>query len=252
MKRAGRNRICIVVALTFFAGGCASSYLKKTNSTNQAVKLIALSAVEFYRPDFAPADTDDFTHHSRELKCEAPQTLYAELLAKAVAPSIIECLNSLGANDSVRYRFQSKTNPYLDMDPLDSDNPACLVAVLPQINLPREIYFLGKTSVQDSLSCYASSFSTTTNQFLDAEIRLARFKVQINFPLARKLKDARDLKIWLITSVLSVLNEGKDEFSIPASAVPDSVCNACFAHDEHFIDKKTGKIDAVLWPKTIF
>jgi hypothetical protein len=227
---------------------CASSYLKKTDSTNQAVRQVALSAVQYYRPDFEPAETDDFSHKSRVLSCIPPQGLYSDLLEGSSTAGIVECLNSLGPQDSVRYRFQSKTQPYFDLDPLDTETPACITQTLPQIILPREIYFLGKRSEGDRLECFSTSFSTKANQILDAELRLNRFTVQINFPLPRKLKDARDLKLWLITTIFSVLNEGKEEFALPASAVPDSVCNACFAHDLNFIDKKNGKIDAVLWP----
>ncbi len=245
-------KLCFsVLVLSWFQLACVSSHIKVTAVTTKQVKAVALTAIQFNRPDYEPADQDDFTHQARNLNCVPPEQLWSEFLEPSHAKLIMNCLNSLESGVG-RYLYIPKTQPYLELNAdVIKRQPECLLKTLKTIPLPREIYFLGKeagTEPESELECYSASFSTKTNRVLDAELRYARINVNFEFPLSRKLMNEKDLQIWLETKLLGILNQNENDFMIRASLVPDLTCTQCFKNDALFLDKKKHKLNSVEWP----
>ena len=224
---------------------------------NQTVRTVALSSVQFHRPDYPPAEHDDFSNQGRALNCESPSRIWAELLKTGNDSEMIGCLNSLETGEA-KYLYVSDIKPYLMLNKDEKNQPECLLKTLSTIPLPREIYFLGSTqsnlndqdepTPKEDLSCFSISFDTKANQVMDAKLRYPRSYVNFKFPLSRKLKNEKDLQLWLLTSVLSIFNQDRSSWSAKASLVPDATCKQCFQKDLLFNDKKKHKLDPLEWP----
>jgi len=244
------NQRFLVVLLLLFAG-CSRSYMVKTNSTKAVIEQVNVMAVEYFRPDYDPPDHDDFKNKDRELKCQLPQELWADILKNE--KEALECLNSIKEESKAVYFYVPATQPYLELDVEEEKNPKCLKQELPKIPLPREIYYLAKKKSADPdnepQECYSSSFSTKTNQLFKTEISFLKKKIVIPFPLDRHLKNARDLSMWLLVNTFSILKSDEQAGGhLIATVVPDGVCRPCFKNDALFEDKSAGRLKPVFWP----
>jgi len=231
------------MSLLLSVSACSSSTIKKTRATDQTITEINLLAVHFFRPAYPVAELEDFSQHDRKLRCETPSTLWSEYLQPGPTKALIECLNSL--NETADYLYLPKAQPLLEVDALKKGPDLCLYRLLPTLPLPREIYFLGQTQWNAGQETFAMSFDTKANQAADIEFRVPRFEVKFKFPLIRRLENAQDLNLWLITSVLSLFEQ---KGQINASIVPTALADACFQDDPLFSDKRSGKIPGVFWP----
>ena len=247
------NQKLVLLLLMFgvFFNGCVRSYMVKTNSTKAQIEQVNVMAVEYFRPDYDPAEHDDFKNKARELKCETPQELWVDILKSQKA--VLDCVNSIKEDTKAVYFYVPATQPYLQIDAEEEKNPKCLIKDLAKIPLPREIYYLGKKKSDDldeePQECYSSSFSTKTNEFMKTTNTYLKKKIVIQFPLDRKLNNSRDLSMWLMVNTFSILKSDEQaEGHLIATSVPESVCRVCFKNDALFDDKFTRKLKPVFWP----
>jgi len=239
----------LVVGLLF--SSCGRSYMVKGSSTKAVMEQVNVMAVSYFRPDYEPVDHDDFKNKARELSCQAPSELWADLVKNQ--KNIIDCVNSIQDDAKAVYFYVPANQPYLELDQEEEKNPKCLKTALPKILLPREIYYLGKKKSregdEEAQECYSSSFSTKTNQVMKTEISFFKKKIVIPFPLDRQLNNVRDLTMWMIVNTFSILKSDEQAGAqLLATSVPEMVCRACFKNDALFDDKLTGKLKPVFWP----
>jgi len=239
-----------LILFSIILSSCTRSYMVKTESTKFNVEQVNVLSVAYHRPDYAPAEHDDFKNKSRVLSCEHPESLWINLVKNEV--KIRECLNSIDDAKAV-YFYVPANQPYLELDLEEEKNPSCLKLALPKILLPREIYYTGnqegQTLDEDPLECFSSSFSIDTNQLMLTPTGFLKKKIVIPFPLDRTLKKSQDLTMWLLVTTFTILkSDEKAGGKLLASPVPESVCKACFKHDALFDDKFSRKIKPVFWP----
>ena len=231
-------------------GACTASTLKQTQATDQEIQKINLLAVQFHRPVGEAAAVDDFTRHQEILHCESPHQLWLSIVSGNHTTELIECLNSLGDKKeaSVFYHFRAKDQPSLLFEAESGKPQLCLGKLLPELPLPREIYFLARKARSETRAqqTYSMSLDTHAGQGgVESLIRDHRFEIEFHFPMKRKLKSSQDLEIWLLVSVLKLFDR---ESGFRASLVPDPVEQKCFSADARFSDKKLGKIPPLFWP----
>ena len=242
--------LIVPTLLVFFLSSCTRSYMVKSESTKINVEQVNVLSVGYHRPEYAPADHDDFNNKNRELSCEHPESLWKDLVKNH--SSVRECLNSI-ENGNAIYFYVPATQPYLELDLEEEKNPECLKTVLPKILLPREIYYTGRqkgqTLDEDPLECFSSSFSVDTNQLMLTPTSFLKKKIVIPFPMRRSLTKSQDLTMWLTVTTFTILkSDEKAEGHLLATPVPESVCKACFKYDAYFEDKFSRKMKPVFWP----
>lgn len=240
----------LLVVLLLPMLSCTRTYMVKTDTTKAIVQEVNVIAVSYRRPDFAPADPEDFSNKNRPFECMPSNQLWKDAFANQ--KNILECLNSIEEAKAI-YLYVPDVQPYLEFDVEEETNPKCLKAVLPKIPLPREIYYLGreegKAYDQEPQSCYSSSFSTKTNEMMKTPTGFLKKKISLPFPLDRKLKTTNDLAMWLIVTTFSILkSDDQADRKIVGKLVPDYICKACFKHDAFFDDKYSGRMKPVFWP----
>ena len=243
-----RNIISLILLIAI--SSCSRSYMVKTDTTKMVVEQVNVFAVAYRRPDYRPADQDDFTLKNKELDCKLPEELWKDLIQDQ--GKVEECLNSI-ENGKATYFYVPDAQPYLEIDPKEETNPKCLLTALPKLPLPREIYYLGrdkeKVLSNDRQECFSSSFSVNTNQVMKTPIGFLKKKISIPFPVDRALKNAHDLSLWLMVTTFTILKgDDKAGGQLLATPVPDSLCRACFKRDALFDDQYSGKIKPVFWP----
>jgi hypothetical protein len=247
-----RSRIVALAIAVFSMGACShSSYLLKAKKNSVRIESVNVLAVSYHRPEYPPAEQDDFSHQSRQLECQHPRKFWKPFQQNESA--IIECLNSIG-DVGLAYRFVSEVQPYLevDEDPLHP-NPECIRKLLPKIPLPREVYFLGREANMDwtnqPMHCYSSSFNVRSGQVLSTDSKTRIQKILLPALANRELKNSADLHFWLMSSIFNMLKSDEQAKGILwALPVPDAVCRTCFKDDPLFNEKYSGKVKPVFWP----
>jgi hypothetical protein len=243
-------RNSLLISLWLSLSACSHSYLLKAKKNSLVIDQVNVLAVAYHRPEYAPADEDDFSYKNRELSCQLPSDFLKDLKSKQSA--IFECLNSIG-DIGLTYYYVPENQPFLEIDANDRANPECALKQLSKIPLPREIYFMGRDTTMETkgepLGCYSISFSVKTNQVMSTESKVAKKKIKLPVYTGRDLLTTSDLYLWYMTSVFNILKA--DEKALGkwwAVPVPETTCRACFHGDALFNDKYSGKIKPVFWP----
>jgi hypothetical protein len=247
------NKISMTVLMTLSAmlmTGCSHSYLLRDKKNSVAIREVNVLAVAYHRPDYPPAEADDFSHRDRQLSCQLSSAFWNPLTANH--REIMECLNGTG-EALLKYRLVSDPQPYLEIDAQEKKNPECAVRLLSRIPLPREIYFLGIQQNGDHLKnrmgCYSSSLNVLSGMAFSTQAPKKIKTIFIPAVADRPLKNQNDLQLWLMTSVFNMLKA--DELAagtLWALPVPEAVCRTCFQADRLFNDKNSGAIQPVFWP----
>lgn len=216
--------------------------------TRSFIYQVNLIAVQYFNPAYAPAEHDDFTQKMTKLECQTPSRFYQKLISSISSKELLQCLNSIESGTAL-YNFSFQSQPRLILDPDEPDQPVCLKKLLPELPLPREIYFLGRQEIKEPLQCYSASFNTQANKILDADFLSRKLNFMLSFPISRELKNDRDLLIWLMVTTFDLLSRGLDGGGkqIHADVVPEQLCRQCFENDPYFEDKKSEKIPPALW-----
>jgi len=228
-------RVCFLV----MAFGCTGPITTVTRETAYRIDRVNLSGVRFFRPDYEVSEWDDFSHQNREFICTEPGSFWESILIHF--EQVNRCLNSLKLG-TVTYRFIKQNLMELR---LDEGSPECLGQVLPQLALPREIYFMAVDQGSSRQGVFAVSFNPRTRRVIDLPFLEPKPKVVIKTPLSRELKSRKDLEAWLKTLIFALF-QGEQGFR--ASYVPEFTAKRCFKGDAAFFDKLSGRLEPVFWP----
>ena len=149
----------------------------------------------------------------------------------ALAP-LRECLvKSNRLQHTIVYVLKRTVSPYLEIKKLENF-PSCLESVLPQIKVPREIFFQGKEG-DEVLSCYNARIPIVEEEFLGIKNFLYPVNLKIKFPLTRVPETDDETQMLLGAWALAPFFD-PDKKGIHAKVVPSEICAQCLGVDHLF------------------
>lgn len=215
---------------------------------------VSLTAIEAYplrvrRPTSPPADPKagpgglDYQANplpTKTLDCVEPESLFEKMNLEAITG----CLAGL-TNTNVYYSLDRNAQPVFRLDKND-DTPACLVATLSELPVPRELFFRAKNKKGD-LTCYNSRVSIEAGEVLGIPLPIDKVKLKVIFPLPfipKKKEDTlRILSAWILTPFFN------EEQKIDGKYVPRSLCNECFNLGNVLEEDRSTRRSKTSWPK---
>lgn len=175
--------------------------------------------------------------------CEKPEAVFA-----AVAVDELKaCLESLASTKpfDLRYRLDF-TDPlkFKIRDEKDAPAPPCLVAVLPELQVPREIVFQTSEGPGQRVDCYSTRIAYERDLFLGLwELRPLELKVAM--PLSRVPADAAEMRALLASWVLAPFWLDRER-TLRSRLMSDAICERCMGKANMI--ESISKERPPLWP----
>jgi hypothetical protein len=219
---------------------CSGPVVKEGRGVRHDVRRIDLTRVRFHRPPLEPVAPGELTESSRQdeiRSCQTPGRLWSGLLSRH--RRISQCLNSLKSGFA-DYRLVKQAALEWVFEPPSDGSPSCLTTELPNIPLPREIYFFAETEPEGSVETLSLSLDPKTRAWVDWEFLTPRPRIRLPVPPPRELKSARDLEAWLLTWVFSMFYP--EQGPIRAAYVPEFDAKSCFD------GQRNPGVPGVFWP----
>ena len=240
--------VSLLLSLVLAYVGCAH----KAPKNDHAVAKVLPSVIRIRRPPGEGADPQagpggvDYTSHPKpdaKFDCQPVAALFSAEQLKAVR----DCLVSLKAPMTVKYRLLRDAEPVLTLKDPTEQTPDCVKKDLARIPVPREIFFEGRTSEDEPLQCYSSRVPIEADRVLGMRLPKDRLEVEValNKDLAGK-NDAETLRV-LAAWALAPFFTGKDGGGpyIPSKIVTDEICKKCLGEKDF---GRKGEPPSGYWP----
>jgi hypothetical protein len=172
-------------------------------------------------PDVGPGGVDYQTATNEEphYGCKSP----SEFFSKLKKAEIRDCLLSVTDEVIVEYQLKRTDSPHWRLQDPELA-PVCIVDLMTQISIPREIFF--QSSDESNLECYSSKIFKDKDEVLGAKVPINQLNLEIQFPLVDSIRTEGDLDSFFMRLVLRPYFEGQP-MKIDARRVPARVCREC-------------------------
>ncbi len=216
--------------------------------------------IRIRRPTYAPSnptagpggiDYQASPAPSKNFDCQDSSALFRNLQK----PQLLACLMKIQTEGSVdepkivKYDLELGVQPVLKLDE-DLEKPTCLRTTLPEIAVPREIFFQSdlKTGEGERLTCFSSRLEIEKGETLGIRLSSSGGVLKLTFPIDPFPKSIPDLDRLLTAWALTPLFKPAKEPFVEAKIVPDSLCKKCF--DRKDVLQRRPK-DPPKWPRDV-
>lgn len=231
MDSTGLSRLKSMIIAAVTTASLAQLGCSTAPANVRQVHNLIPASVRWRRPAGPGADPQagpggwDYTSHplpDAHWDCKRPYDVLGQL---PIYP-IQACLNSLKKPLEISFELNDDFSPGLDLE-VSSDQPACLLATLKRIPIPREIIF---QEAQSPYACASARLSLEADQFkmIRPPFRTAILKIQL--PLAAPLLTGGETVRLLEGWALSAFPDPSTR-SFPSQLVPDSICRQCLGEE---------------------
>lgn len=236
---------CLALCATLLSS-CSSSKTKNEKGEYQIRSLVPYN-IHARRPPGLGADPSvtagGVDYQSDPLPNEQFDCVnISELYKQLNLVNLRECFKSFEKPVSVTYRLRRAPAPYFEIQK-EPPPPSCLKKLLPEIPVPREIFFQ-TTEVGQRFDCYNSRLPLEADEFLWVKMPLARKELVLRFPLGDVPSSDEKTHRLLLTWILAPFWEGKPP-AIQSKYVPQSICRSCMGEKE-MIQESSPPVE--LWP----
>lgn len=186
----------------------------------------------------AATDEEDYASHplpDDRFDCRSANEFFSTLNLNEVA-NCLESSEEFLSTQPLVYRLYRKDQPYFELLPLDGkDYPACISNLIPQIPVPREIFFQAKE--ESGLGCYSARLPTEDEEFLKLKSMLHQFRLRASTQSFSEIPEIRAKEVVHLLStwvVAPFLMEG--EGGITSQVVVSPICSQCMGSKNLYLE----------------
>jgi 1-acyl-sn-glycerol-3-phosphate acyltransferase len=188
------------------------------------------------RPEYAPSDPKagpggvDYQSTpapDKSYNCEEPRSLLSKLDFSVVTACLrkIQTEGTVEESKKVKYFLELGPQPTLKLDE-DPEKPTCLRSALPEIPVPREIFFHALR--EEQVSCFSSRLNIEQGETLGIRFSSKGSTLVLKFPLEKFPKDFSELERQILAWSFTPLFIYDGEPTLEATVVPEALCQRCF------------------------
>lgn len=242
----------IILSLSLLASAGALSGCASTPKGLRKLHGVGIFHLKIRRPTGKGADPqagpggNDYRSESevgQNLDCKSSNELFSQIHLSELKGCLELMKTDLKDELDVEYRLTRSDEPTLDLVQT-KNTPECLKAALPQIPVPREIFF--QSDEEGAPGCYSSRLPIEADKVLGRKMPIARVNLLVQLPIADVPQSDHDLVNLLKTWVLSLFFTNTEPRTVSAWIVPRSLCAQCFGGYDELV--KPHDPPPTLWP----